>query len=617
MVTALIFGKPAPRSVSTSATTAREKEKDDEKRERERTASAALKPSSSSTNNHDIDNQKRGGAAHNQRRHQNNNSVTNGLRLVSSSPPPLFSTQIKISPLTKINAYAATATGQKVQNGESIPLMTHRGASWPPSSTNDKAKGTVNSNSEKIPENKIAAAALPAKAPEDKLTEEETWIKTFNDLKEYRKVHRRVPSSADYRKIVDETGLGKWNPNLAKWMFKQRYQYGKYIEGRESTLNSTHIDLLRSIGLFTHIPKKVASFAFHCAEHSNVYTSNVAKKGNNNPTSTYNISRPASKKHKSNAGELSTNPSASVNGTKSKCTLKSQHKGVSNREEHTQVSNREDDDVAKVVKLVAGAVTKEIHYLGLHSSTDHVDSAIKRFAVEVYCPLLYSSREQSMGISSYSVDRLLLSTLLALREMLVINAEKFFPFAALKDSCTKEEESGEEANANSKITRDFANAVVQNAAKRLQRMSTGVFLKGIIPNQDRLFDQYLEASKSFDSKGEDFQFALGRLGATAEYRNAKGSKLGERESIMARTSFNYAREQHPLIREDSALVGQKEAHAAPNACAVFVMEESEIIKKKEDTGYTTGVNVEARHVERKEARETRIRLLKRHYSGLS
>jgi len=312
---------------------------------------------------------------------------------------------------------------------------------------------------------------------------------------------------------------------------------------------------------------------------------------------------PSAKRYKSNDGgrELTTNPTATANGTQ--LVLKSPPE---------EISNREDEDViVKIVKLAANAVAKEVRYLGLQSSTDHVESAIKRFAVEVYCPLLYSSKEQSKGASPHSADRVLLSTFLALRDMLLINAEKFFPFAGLKDSCTQKE-SGDEANL--KLTRDFASAVVQNAVKRLQRMSADVFVKHIIPNQDRVFDQYLEASRSYDSKGEDFQIALGRLDATATYLNAKGSKLSARESIMARTSFNYAREQHPLIREDNSSIGQKEAHVAPNACVVFVMGESENVKKK-DIPYAS-VNVDARHVERKEARESRIRLLKRRYNEL-
>lgn len=220
-----------------------------------------------------------------------------------------------------------------------------------------------------------------------------------------------------------------------------------------------------------------------------------------------------------------------------------------------------------------------------------------------------------MGTSSFSSDRVLLSTLLALQEMLVINADKFFSFAGLKDSSTEKKESGEEAD--SKLTRDFARAVVQNAAKRLQRMTSDVSLKQIIPNQDCVFDQYLEASRSYDTKGEDFQLALGRLDASSTYRNAKGSKLSARESIMARTSFNYARKQHRLIREDDASGGRTEAHPAPNACAIFVMGESESVGKesvrKEEQ---TSVNVEARHHKRTEVRESRIRLLKRYYDDL-
>jgi len=656
MVTALIFGKPVSRTGNVSAS-AKEKEKDDGIRER-----TAVKPSYSN-NDHDL---KR---AHCQR--QNDSSSSSSTNLYLQYEVESSNNLFGLPPQEPQNVYTATAQGGKIlkrQGHESIPLTQHRQrTNWPPLTNAANAIGRVNTNGEKYKLSAAAAAAaaavtVPTKAKlELEISEEEKLVKTFNYLKEYRKVHGRNPTASDEDKV-----------NLDKWLAEQRYQFQKYVAGRESTISETRLDLLRSVGLFKQVVKNVdikrkcmlwgckrelgANESFYCAQHMNLNTSNV-----NNPSNPPNISNPSSKKRKSNNGEISTNPAA-TNGVPQH-SLKSPPEETSNRghghggggkkvklaagnvekkppakryksnngvRELTanptasangtlqtmksppeEVSNRKDEDVMmKMVKLAAGAVAKEVQYLGLQSSTDHVESAIKRFAVEVYCPMLYSSKEQSMGKSSDSA-RVLLSTFLAIREMLLINAGKFFPFAGLIDSSTNKE-SVEESNL--KLARDFASVVVQNAVKRLQRMSPDGIVKHMIPNQDLLFDQYLEASKSYDSKGEDFQFALGRLDATATYLNANGSKLSVRKSIMARTSFNYAREQHPLFQEDNTSVGRKVLHAAPNSCVVFVMGQSESVEKN-DIGYSS-VNVEARHVERKEARESRIRLLKRCYNEL-
>jgi len=209
----------------------------------------------------------------------------------------------------------------------------------------------------------------------------------------------------------------------------------------------------------------------------------------------------------------------------------------------------------------------------------------------------------------------LISTLLAIREMLIINSEKFFPFETPKDSSTHKE-SDEEATSKL-ISRDIACAVVQNSAKALQRKSPDIFLKLKISNQDSLFDQYLEASKSYDSKGEEFQFALGRVDARAVYQTAKGSQLGERESIMARTGFNYAREQHPLIQHNGGTTTRlrDDSQPVPNVC-FFVMGGDETKSEKNEISKSIN-NVEESHDVMKDERVKKIYELKRRYEGVS
>jgi hypothetical protein len=616
MVTALVFGKPLPRTTSASSA-AKEKEKEDDKNkkneswengsERDTTTAAAPatargKPSSSDSM---INNDCQKLSAHSQRRKNDGD----GGFAATAATATTTQTQSKILP-----ANTNIRSTLKIQNGDIVPLMPNKSAPMRPLK-HDEVKGSINSKGEKFPKNQISAhpaaaavsttnAVVPTR---NTLPGEEERIKTFDGMKEYQYQHGRLP-----------TDSGKSNFDFADLQ--------SYLEGKKRF--NARIDLLRSIGMLDKAAIKVGSKnmcmfkgckrelgdneALHCAEHSNgrygnVYTPTpnpLALGDHSTSIDTYNTSKPAAKKAKVDSDGMSSKSFSisSPNGTK--YTLKSPpEETVKYGGNPEETSNIEAEDEAKMVKLVADAVAKELRYLSLQSPTDHIESSVKKFAIEVYYPLLSSSKERERSTSSsYSASRVLLSTLLALQEMLIINADRFFPLAGLKDS-SAEKESDEKAN--SKLARDFARAVIQNAAKRLQRMTSDV-----IPNQDCLFDQYLETSRRYESKGEDFQLALERLDASATYRNAKGSTLGERESIMARTSFNFAREQHPLIREDD----QPSAHPFPNACAVFVMGKSKSEKKKEITTQM-GLNIETRHHKRTQARESRIRSLK-YYNGL-
>lgn len=631
MVTALRFGKPVPHT-SSSAKGKEEKDqgggsgKSRNERERETAAASATAAATKAASNKNDNCQK---TAHNQRRQNlDSSSATNHVQCASS-------TQLNVLPLAKNNnnTYAAathTQSGQQIQNRESGPLMPTNSASWR-SMMHDEAKGSINSNGGNFrvsapPPSKAAPTHTKAIVAVHKMSEEDEWIKMFNDVREYQYQHGYLPPSGwDNGKSVEEV-------DLIKWMDLQRHLYQQYLDGGKSALSHTRIDLLRGIGMIDIAvsnnveSKRMCMFwgckralgeyeSFHCAEHRNVNTATLAT----GDPSTYNTSKRAVKRRKtspkgsSSSSKSSSNPPE--NGTKH--TLKSPPEEMLKNDSNPEETNikEDEDEILNMVKLAAGAVAKEIQYLGLQpsSSTDHVESAIERFAVEVYCPLLYSSKERSVGTSSYSADRVLLSTLLALQEMLVTNAEKFFPLAGLKGSSA----AADNEEAKSKLTRDIARALVQNAAKRLQKTPSDVLLTQSVHIQDRLVDRYLEASRRYESRGEDFQLALGRLDACSTYRNAKGSTLSGRESIMARTSFNFAREHHPLVRENDMLGGgQPGANPAPNACAIFVMGEGESVQK-EDTMQTSAHNLEARHQKRTEVRESRIRLLKRYFGGSS
>jgi hypothetical protein len=121
-----------------------------------------------------------------------------------------------------------------------------------------------------------------------------------------------------------------------------------------------------------------------------------------------------------------------------------------------------------------------------------VIEAVRRFAMEVYCPFLLSAR-QSMGNDSPNVDRICLSTLLAVQEMFIMNADKLFTFSFLKQSPISLSETLYTSHV-------FANAIVWNTAKRLHSNV----------EQGQFFADFIKASHNYDTKSEDFQFLLTR-----------------------------------------------------------------------------------------------------------
>jgi len=185
---------------------------------------------------------------------------------------------------------------------------------------------------------------------------------------------------------------------------------------------------------------------------------------------------------------------------------------------------------------------------------------VRRFVIEVYCPFLLSAR-QSMGNKSPNVDRIRLSTLLAVREMLIMNADKLFTFATMKQSLKTSSERLYLAHV-------FSNAIVRNTAKRLHSNA----------EQGQFFADFVQAARNYDTKSEDFQFSLARLDPRSICVYQGGKQVGAEESILAKIGFNYARQRHPLLhkdtcsRETSIENGMPLTCPVPTACAAFHIE---------------------------------------------
>ena len=198
-----------------------------------------------------------------------------------------------------------------------------------------------------------------------------------------------------------------------------------------------------------------------------------------------------------------------------------------------------------------------------NSST--VVGAVKRFVNDVYCPFLLSAQKR-MGNHSPNVYRIQLSTLLAIREMLLMNANKLFTFSTLNQSSPKY------SSERKYLSFVFVNAIVKNAARRLPCRDR---------DQEQVYSDFLQATRRYDSKSEDFQFALTRTDVleVSEYRN--GIQVGEQERSIHKVGFNYARSRHPLlattetegVRTDGGRMYGSTC-PEPTACAAIYIETS-------------------------------------------
>lgn len=196
--------------------------------------------------------------------------------------------------------------------------------------------------------------------------------------------------------------------------------------------------------------------------------------------------------------------------------------------------------------------------------------AVRRFVIEVYCPFLHSAK-RNMGNDSPSADRIQLSTLLAIREMFLMNADKLFEFSHLKHSSINSIK-----RERTHLSHTVANAIIQNTAKRLHDRQP----------EGRFYADFTQATKNYDVKSEDFRFSLSRADVRSLYVHQGGSEIGQEESFLVKVSYNHARARHPLLvphtkrvtfKDDDAHMGIARNESSvncpvPTVCAAFHIE---------------------------------------------
>ena len=226
--------------------------------------------------------------------------------------------------------------------------------------------------------------------------------------------------------------------------------------------------------------------------------------------------------------------------------------------------------------------TSQLQEQGRHPNlktkdVQNVVTAIRRFVLEVYYPFLLSAKQNTRN-SSPSAERIRISTLLAIREMLIMNAETLFTFSYLNQSPTKSVERD-----GTYLSHVFANAIVRNTAKQLHVRYPGCcFLK-----------EFVQAARKYDARSEEFQTSLARADVRAIYAHSDGTRVGQQESVLAKVSFNYARARHPLLSNNKSgdQLGQvnsaaSRTHPAPTAFTAFQIESDTACDETDDDART-------------------------------
>lgn len=247
----------------------------------------------------------------------------------------------------------------------------------------------------------------------------------------------------------------------------------------------------------------------------------------------------------------------------------------------TLQSNSDIEELVKTVSMVISAEIKNNdfwfmnscyshdfdrnHGIGLPSteapadSTDHgvspkfksdIVMAIELFASDLFCPYLILSKSRVGFTNCPRSDRVIISTLLAIEEMLIMNIIKQCPLSPPK-----------------KI-HDSVKAILIASADRLAVVSSNFSA-----------DTFARASEGYWSQRLDFKFALMEADALSQGVLSDGTKCSDGEIAINKSSFNYAGQKHHLTGNSNAHSRKLIYHThstpsvpSPNAFAALLME---------------------------------------------
>ena len=192
-----------------------------------------------------------------------------------------------------------------------------------------------------------------------------------------------------------------------------------------------------------------------------------------------------------------------------------------------------------------------------------ISVVLEQFAMEMIVPSIIASGvsevkcistdpAQVMKFRKQRHDRVFVSVLLNLREVMILNAEKFFSIKNnIMDDCNDDD-----------IFRAYlcANTLILSAMQRLEPESV----------RESLLCQFEDAAQKYDTAHGDFASCLQRADACSLGVTPTGRELPREENIAWRISHNFTRNSHPLIQKQQLIDGFKPP--SPNACYVSVVE---------------------------------------------
>jgi hypothetical protein len=191
-------------------------------------------------------------------------------------------------------------------------------------------------------------------------------------------------------------------------------------------------------------------------------------------------------------------------------------------------------------------------------------ASIEKFAYDVIVPSFIAkgasdTSSTSLGKTSPN-HRVFVGALLALRELLIMNADKIF-----RGSHRKQEQNDTEST--------------QQKEERLFR--TKLLCTALISNSILILDasiaedviaSFESALQGYDNGEEEFSSCLTPTDHTLKCVLSNGTKLKEMESLSWRVSYNYARSIHPLIQlkkdRDVLLACRKRFHESKSSSQI-------------------------------------------------
>ena len=135
---------------------------------------------------------------------------------------------------------------------------------------------------------------------------------------------------------------------------------------------------------------------------------------------------------------------------------------------------------------------------------------IWKFVLEAYHPFLLSAKHNKRN-DSPNANRVRVSTLFVIREMLILNAEKLFIVSHLKQSPTDSR-----VKESIYLPHSFANVIIWNTTKRFHARHP----------ESHFYDDFVQAIQSCGAKSKDFPLSLRQADVLSTHAHPDERKVG-------------------------------------------------------------------------------------------